>query len=229
MKKILVVFFSIAAFNFLNAQSQTVLKTQDDSVSYSIGQNIGSNLKDPSMKINFEILIQGMKDASSGAASLMTPEQMQSVMMGFNQRMMAKRNEEMNAVKEQNKKAGNEFLEANKKKEGVKTLASGLQYKILVEGKGLSPTKDDKVKVHYRGTLMDGREFDSSYSRNEPAVFGVTQVIKGWTEALQLMKAGSKWMLYIPSELAYGDKGAGEMIGPGEILIFEVELLEIVK
>jgi FKBP-type peptidyl-prolyl cis-trans isomerase FklB len=229
MKKIIIVLIGLFFVNHLNAQTKNLLKTQEDSVSYSIGQNIGTNLKDPNMKINFDLLIKGVKDASTNAKSLLTEEEMQKVMMGFNQRLMAKKSEEMNAAKEKNKKAGIEFLEANKKNESVKVLESGLQYKVLVEGEGPSPTKDDKVKVHYRGTLIDGKEFDSSYSRNEPAVFGVSQVIKGWTEALQLMKAGSKWMLYIPSDLAYGDNGAGDVIGPGSVLIFEVELIEVVN
>ncbi|MBM4170479.1 MAG: FKBP-type peptidyl-prolyl cis-trans isomerase [Ignavibacteria bacterium] len=229
MKKIVIILIGLFVVSLTNAQTKNVLKTQEDSVSYCIGQNIGTNLKDPNMKINFDLLIKGVKDASTNAKSILTEEVMQKVMMEFNQRLMAKRSEEMNAAKEKNKKAGIEFLEANKKKEGVKVLESGLQYIVLVEGQGPSPTKDDKVKVHYRGTLIDGKEFDSSYSRNEPAVFGVSQVIKGWTEALQLMKAGSKWMLYIPSELAYGDSGAGDVIGPGSVLIFEVELIEIVN
>ena len=122
---------------------------------------------------------------------------------------------------------GEAFLTENAKKEGVKTLPSGLQYRVLKEGDGKHPTKADQVVVHYRGTLIDGREFDSSYKRGEPAKFGVTQVIKGWTEALQLMKEGSKWMLYIPWQLAYGDKGSGKLIGPNETLVFEVELIAV--
>jgi FKBP-type peptidyl-prolyl cis-trans isomerase FklB len=122
---------------------------------------------------------------------------------------------------------GEAFLIENAKKEGVKTLPSGLQYRVLKEGDGKHPTKAEHVVVHYRGTLIDGREFDSSYKRGEPAKFGVTQVIKGWTEALQLMREGSKWMLYIPWQLAYGDKGSGKLIGPNETLVFEVELIGV--
>lgn len=223
----------VMAFSFSIAQKKEqpkkfVLKTADDSVSYSIGQNIGRNLKDPNMKINFEAMTQGMKDQWAGS-SILSDDQMQIILMAFNQRLMAKRNEEANAIKDKNTKAGQEFLEANKKNEGVVALASGLQYKVLTAGTGPSPVDSNVVKVHYKGTLIDGREFDSSYGRGEPAEFPVDKVIKGWTEALKLMHVGDKWMLYIPSELAYGENGAGQMIEPNALLIFEVELLEIVK
>lgn len=140
---------------------------------------------------------------------------------------MAKQNEQLKAVKEKNKAEGLAFLEQNKKKEGVVTLPNGLQYKVISSGNGPSPKATDTVKVHYKGTLIDGREFDSSYRRGEPAVFPLNKVIKGWTEGLQLMKVGDKWTLYIPSELGYGENGAGEMIGPNSTLIFDVELLGI--
>lgn len=219
--------FLFASLNFAQTQI-TDLKTLEDSISYSIGQNVGKNLKDPDLKVNFEILAKAMKDAAEGR-SLLSSESMDKCLMELNNRITTKRTAEMNAVKEKNKMIGDEFLAKNKTAEGVITLPSGLQYKILTTGNGAQPTSNDKVKVHYKGTLIDGREFDSSYKRNEPAVFGVTQVIKGWTEALQLMHVGDKWMLYIPSELAYGDRAAGELIQPGSTLIFEVELLEIVK
>jgi FKBP-type peptidyl-prolyl cis-trans isomerase FklB len=206
----------------------TILKTVDDSVSYAIGQNIGNNLKDPAMNINQEILISALKDAFVGT-SLLTIDQMKSVLNDFNNRLMAKKSQDAKVLAEKNKKAEDEFLEANKKKEGVVTTASGLQYKILVKGTGASPKDTSTVKVHYRGTLLNGKEFDSSYKRNEPAEFPVNQVIKGWTEALQLMHVGDKWELFIPSNLAYGDQGAGNIIEPGSTLIFEVELLDIVK
>lgn len=220
--------FLFASIGFAQTQSSTDLKTIEDSISYSIGQNVGKNLKDPELKINFTILAQAMKDAVEGK-SFLNDEQMEKCLMTLNTKITAKRNAEMNAVKEKNKKIGDEFLAKNKIAEGVITLPSGLQYKVITTGNGAQPTSNDKVKVHYKGTLIDGREFDSSYKRNEPAVFGVTQVIKGWTEALQLMHVGDKWMLYIPSDLAYGDRGASELIQPGSTLIFEVELLEIVK
>lgn len=219
--------FLFASLNFAQTQI-TDLKTLEDSISYSIGQNVGRNLKDPDLKVNFEILAKAMKDAAEGR-SLLSSESMDKCLMELNNRITTKRTAEMNAVKEKNKMIGDEFLAKNKTAEGVVTLPSGLQYKIITTGNGAQPTSNDKVKVHYKGTLIDGREFDSSYKRNGPAVFGVTQVIKGWTEALQLMHVGDKWMLYIPSELAYGDRAAGELIQPGSTLIFEVELLEIVK
>lgn len=233
----------IIAVGIVNAQDKTqtekpaaaakpasvILKTIEDSISYAIGQNIGTNLKDPSMNINFDVLTAGLKDARGGS-SLMTMDQMKSVMNEFNKRMIAKRTADMKVAAERNKKIGEEFLAENKKKEGVVTTPSGLQYKVLVKGSGDSPTDSSTVKVNYRGTLIDGKEFDSSYKRGEPAEFPVTGVIKGWTEALKMMHVGDKWELYIPSDLAYGEQGAGGgMIEPNAVLIFEVELLDIVK
>mgnify|MGYP000214368855 FL=1 len=232
MKFVKIFFLMIFLLGTINAQkkqSTITLKTLEDSISYSIGQNIGMNLKEPYMKINFDILVKGMQDAISGAAKLLTEEQMQNVMMIFNQRVMEKREADAKAQSAVAKEKGKKFLEENAKKEGVVVLPSGLQYKVLVKGDGPSPKPEDKVSVHYTGTLIDGTKFDSSYDRNTPAVFGVTQVIKGWTEALQLMHVGDKWQLFIPSDLAYGDNGAGGVIGPGEVLIFEVELLSIIK
>lgn len=232
MKMLKIFSIIILAFTVAFAQnkkeSKLELKTQDDSISYSIGQSIGKNLKDADLHINFDILYQGMKDQVSGS-SLLTDQQIQNVMVAFNQKLIAKRNAQANALKEKNKKAAEAFLEENKKKEGVVTLPSGLQYKVLVKGNGPSPKDTSVVKVHYIGTLIDGREFDNSYKRGEPAEFPLNQVIKGWTEALQLMHVGDKWMLYIPPELAYGENGAGNTIEPNSVLIFEVELLDIVN
>lgn len=207
-------------------KSAVSLTTQDDSISYSIGQSISHNLKEPIMNINFSALVEGIQDAVAGQ-SKMTDEQMKRVMDVFNMRLLAQRKAAMEKVKDKNKKEGDEFLAENKKKEGVVTLPDGLQYKILVSGTGPSPKATDKVKVNYKGTLIDGKVFDSSYERNQPAEFPLNQVIKGWTEALQLMHVGDKWELYVPSELGYGENGAGNMIGPNSVLIFEVELLEI--
>lgn len=216
------------------------LKVFEDSVSYSIGQNIGTNLKDPTMKINFPAVIAGMQDAMAGKSSL-TPEQMQKCMALFNEKMMAVRNAQMekeNEAKkatlapeiEKNTKEGNAYLAANKAKEGVITTASGLQYKIITKGTGtVSPTETSTVKVHYRGTFIDGKEFDSSYKRNQPAEFPLNQVIKGWTEGVQLMHVGDKYEFVIPFELAYGEMGREGGIPPASVLVFEVELLEIVK
>ncbi|NMB80777.1 MAG: FKBP-type peptidyl-prolyl cis-trans isomerase [Ignavibacteria bacterium] len=229
VKILLVMILLFATVNAQKKQSTVTLKTLEDSISYSIGHNIGVNLKEPYMKINFDMLAQGMKDAISNSKILLTEEQMQNVMMIFNQRVMEKRDAEAQAQSTKAKEKGKQFLDENAKKEGVVVLPSGLQYKVLVKGDGPSPKPEDKVSVHYTGTLIDGTKFDSSYDRNAPAVFGVTQVIKGWTEALQLMHVGDKWQLFIPSDLAYGETGAGGVIGPGEVLIFEVELLSIIK
>jgi len=238
MKLVKLFLFILVATSIISAQEKNqtteqtpatvILKTVDDSVSYAIGQNIGNNLKDPAMNINFEVMMASMKDAFSGS-SLLSMDDMKAVLTSFNKRLMEKKNADAKAVGEKNKKVGEEFLAANKKKEGVITTASGLQYKVLTKGTGASPKDTSTVKVNYRGTLIDGREFDSSFKRNQPAEFPVNQVIKGWTEALQLMHVGDKYELYIPSTLGYGDQGAGQMIESGSTLIFEVELLDIVK
>ncbi len=172
--------------------------------------------------------MQGMKDNQSEQPK-MTAEEIKATMTAFQEIMRQKQMEAMGKQAEGNKIKGKAFLEANKTKEGVKITASGLQYKVIKEGDGPTPKPEDKVKCHYKGTLIDGTVFDSSYQRNQPAVFPVKGVIKGWTEALQLMKVGAKYMLYISSDLGYGDRGAGKAIGPGATLIFEVELLSIEK
>ena len=204
------------------------LKTFEDSVSYCIGHNIGRNLKDPNVNINLDILTEGMRDMFNGK-SVLKDDEMQRVLVEFNKQMTAKQTAMKNEMGAKNLQAANEFLEANKKKKGVVTLPDGLQYKVLKSGNGPSPADTNTVKVHYRGTLLDGTEFDSSYKRGEPAQFKLNQVIKGWTEALQKMHVGDKWELYIPPSLGYGPNGAGQMIQPNSALIFEVELLDIVK
>jgi FKBP-type peptidyl-prolyl cis-trans isomerase FklB len=203
------------------------LKTEKEKVSYIIGVNIGRNLKTQSVDVDPDMVSKGMKDVASSGKLLMTDEEMKATMTAFQQEMMKKRQEELEKVGGKNKAEGEAFLAANKKKPGVITLPSGLQYKVITKGKGKSPKATDKVTVNYRGTLIDGTEFDSSYKRGEPASFPVNGVIKGWTEALQLMKEGSKWELFIPPDLAYGEKGAGNVIGPNATLIFEVELLSV--
>lgn len=210
-----------------NTQSKVELKTTQDSVSYAIGTNIGTNLKQQKVDVNVAVLAAGIRHVVDSTQLMLTEEQAQAVMMAFQQRMMAKQQEEASAAGEKNRIDGEAFLAANKNKEGVKVTASGLQYKVLKMGAGPKPKADQTVTVHYRGTLIDGTEFDSSYKRGEPATFGVGQVIGGWTEALQLMPEGSKWELYIPSNLAYGDRGAGPTIQAGATLIFEVELLSV--
>jgi FKBP-type peptidyl-prolyl cis-trans isomerase FklB len=212
------------------------LQTEDDRVSYSIGFSMGSSFKKDELKVNLEMFQQGVRDSYTGGEQMLSEEEIQKTMMAFQQKMRAKKQEEYTKKMEErkiqgeaNKGKGKEFLEANKTKEGVVTLESGLQYKILEKGTGGSPKPTDTVKCHYKGTTIDGKEFDSSYERGEPATFGLNRVIKGWTEGLQLMKEGGKWQFFVPSELAYGERGAGQNIGPNEVLVFEVELLAIEK
>lgn len=213
----------------VNAGENLVLKDQKDKVSYSIGMNIGNNLKKQSIDVNPDVLAQGIKDALSGSKALMTEQEVNETIMAFQKEMSAKQIERLKELGEKNKKEGEAFLAENKKKEGIITLPSGLQYKVINEGTGETPELTDVVTVNYRGTLIDGTEFDSSYRRGQPATFPVNAVIAGWAEALQLMKVGSKWQLFIPSDLAYGEHGAGRDIGPNATLIFDVELLSIKK
>lgn len=198
------------------------VKDVRDRFSYAMGLNFGLNLRQSKLDLNHDALMTGFKDGIAGQAR-MTPEEMQKVAMEFQEQVAA------NLAKggEKNLAEGQAFLEKNKSAEGVKVTESGLQYKVLREGTGKSPTPADGVRVHYRGTLIDGTEFDSSYARNQPAEFGVGQVIAGWTEALQLMKEGSKFQFFIPANLAYGERGSPPTIGPNSVLIFEVELLEV--
>jgi len=212
------------------------LKTEDDKVSYSIGYSMGSSFKKDALPMNLEVFEKGIKDGFAGGEQILNEEQINETMKTFQQKMRAQKQAETMARMEERKKAGEankekgqKFLEENKTKEGVVTLESGLQYKILKEGTGASPTATNTVKCHYKGTTIDGKEFDSSYKRGEPATFALDKVIKGWTEGLQLMKEGGQWQFFVPAELAYGARGAGEEIGPNEVLIFEVELLGIEK
>ncbi|HBA53649.1 FKBP-type peptidyl-prolyl cis-trans isomerase [Syntrophorhabdus aromaticivorans] len=203
------------------------LKTQKDKASYTIGVNLGKGLRHQAVDIDTSLMMKGLNDSLSGGKTLLTDQEMRDVMVTFQKDMAAKLAERRKVLGEKNKKEGEAFLAENKKKPGVKTLSSGLQYKVLKEGKGKTPTATDTVVTHYRGTLIDGTEFDSSFQRKEPAAFAVRSVIKGWTEALQLMREGAKWQLFVPSDLAYGDRGAGPLIGPNATLIFEVELISV--
>ena len=206
------------------------LTSTQDSVSYSIGLFMAQNLKQQGIKeINNALLMRGLEDALNDQKTQLTQAQAGQVMQSFMQKQMAVRTAEATKVSAENKKAGAAFLTENKAKSGVVTTGSGLQYSIEKAGTGAKPTTSDRVKVHYTGKLLDGTVFDSSVERGEPATFGVNEVIKGWTEALQLMPVGSKWKVYIPSDLAYGDRGAGPDIKPGSTLVFDVELLDIVK
>jgi FKBP-type peptidyl-prolyl cis-trans isomerase FklB len=209
------------------SQGKTELKTQKDSVSYAIGLDIGKRLKQQSVEIDAALVARGIKDADSDSTRLLSEVQAESVVNAFQQQMAAKLDSARKALGKKNKVDGVAFLTENKKKEGVIVLPDGLQYKVLKEGNGKKPKAEETVTVNYRGSLIDGTEFDSSIKRGEPSTFRVNGVIKGWTEALQLMPVGSKWQLFIPSELAYGERGAGEVIPPNSTLIFEVELLSI--
>jgi FKBP-type peptidyl-prolyl cis-trans isomerase FklB len=209
------------------ADQPIALKDQRDKASYSIGVNIGSGMKANSLDLNTEALMTGLKDGISGAKPQLTDKEREETLTAFEQDLQKKETERLKQVAEKNKKEGVEFLAANKAKEGVKTLPSGLQYKVLAEGSGAQPKSTDQITVNYRGTLLDGTEFDSSYKRGEPATLSLNGVIKAWTEALPLMKTGAKWRLFVPADLAYGEQGAGRAIGPNSTLIFEVELLGI--
>ncbi len=223
VKLIVILGILLILAGLVNAQEKPVLKDQKDKVSYILGTDIGNNLKKQSISVNPKILAKGIEDALAGAKPLLTDKEIQETMMAFQKEVMAKQAE----VAKKNKTEGEAFLAENKKKEGVKTTASGLQYKVIKPGKGKKPKSSDSVTVNYRGTLIDGTEFDSSYKRGQPATFQVSGVIPGWTEALQLMEEGAKWQLFIPSNLAYGERGAGGVIGPNATLIFEVELISI--
>ena len=216
----------LAASPVLAAEKKE-LKTQKEKLSYALGMNMGNSLKINAIEVDEETLLKGIKDTLNNGKMLMTEQEAKDTIMALQKELQSKQQEHAKAAAEKNKKDGEAFLAANKGKEGVKTLPSGLQYQVITEGKGKSPKADDTVTVQYRGTLIDGTEFDSSYKRGQPATFPVGGVIKGWTEALQLMKEGSKWQLFIPSNLAYGENGAGATIGPNAVLIFEVELVSI--
>ena len=234
MKKISVLVATVivamsASFTSCDSHKSASLKTAVDSASYAIGINTGANYRTnlktlPGGEANIDDLIAGFIQAIKGdsAAMKMTPETAQQYLQTYFVEASAKE-------AAQNKEAGEKFLAENKTKEGVITTESGLQYKVEKEGTGEKPTAADRVKVHYTGTLLDGPKFDSSVDRGEPAEFGVSQVIRGWTEGLQIMPAGSKYIFWIPSDLAYGERGAGQDIKPNSVLKFEVELLEVIK
>jgi FKBP-type peptidyl-prolyl cis-trans isomerase FklB len=228
MKKLIVVALVLSLFaGGAMAQKKRTPKTKKEKVSYSIGVNIGKNMKAQGIDLDQGLLAQGIKDGINNSKTEMTDKDMEAVMTAFQQEMMGKMQAKQKVDGEKNAKEGEAFLAANKKKEDIITLPSGLQYKILKSGDGPKPTKEQTVKCNYRGTLIDGTEFDSSYKRGEPTEFPVGQVIKGWTEALQLMPVGSKWQLFIPGDLAYGSNGAGQTIGPNATLIFDIELISI--
>jgi len=218
----------IGAAAAAKTQAPLTLKTQKDKASYAIGMNIGKNLKRDSVEVDPAVLYRALKDAYTGSKLLLTDEEAKTALTTLQAEVRGKEEAKTKAAAVENKKTGEAFLAANKTKEGVVTLPSGMQYKIIKEGNGPKPTAEDTVLCNYRGTLVDNTEFDSSYKRGEPLKIPVGGVIKGWTEAIQLMPAGSKWQLFIPSDLAYGERGApGSPIGPNSTLVFEVELISI--
>jgi FKBP-type peptidyl-prolyl cis-trans isomerase FklB len=225
--KYLTPFAAIALVAPVLAGQPTVLKDQRDKASYSIGVNIGNGMKANSLDLNTEALMAGLQDGISGAKPQLSDKEREDTLMAFEQDLQKKETERLKQLAEKNKKEGAEFLAANKAKEGVKTLPSGLQYKVLTEGNGPQPKPTDQITVNYRGTLLDGTEFDSSYKRGQPVTLPVNGVIKAWSEALPMMKTGAKWQLFVPADLAYGEQGAGRVIGPDSTLIFEVELVSI--
>src|SRR5213079_1180411 len=223
MKRLILIFAAGSlALPLFGQEKSPQLKDQKDKVSYSIGLNIGFNLNRQNVQINPDVLSAGIKDAIAGKPQL-TTDQVKEVMATCEKDMEQKQK----AAGEKNASEGTKFLEENKKKDGVKTTGSGLQYKALKQGTGAQPKESDTVTVNYRGTLINGTEFDSSYKRGQPATFPLSGVIKGWTEGLQLMKVGSKYQLFVPPNLGYGDRAVGPDISPNSTLIFEVELLDI--
>jgi FKBP-type peptidyl-prolyl cis-trans isomerase len=210
----------------VRAADDSPFKTPKEKNSYMLGMNLGKQLKQNDVEVDYDVYMRGLKDAMTDKA-LLNEEQFRAALMAFQQDLREKSMAKRKVESDKARKAGEDFLAENKKKEGVVTTPSGLQYKVETKGTGKIPTTADTVVCHYRGTLTDGTEFDSSYKRGMPAEFPVTGVIKGWTEALQLMPTGSKWKLFIPSDLAYGENGSPPKIPGGAALIFDIELVEI--
>ena len=205
------------------------VKTFEQKISYVFGREIGQSFRETPTKIDLDLFMLGIQDAMNQRPSLISSEEEEKTKEEFSAKMQEEQSKRLAAAADKNQKEEEAFLDKNKSQQGVVTTPSGLQYEVLQEGTGAAIQESDREKVHYRGTLIDGTEFDSSYSRNQPAVFDVSGVIPGWTEGLQLMKIGGKYRLWIPSKLAYGARGAGKVIGPNTLLIFEVEPLEVVK
>lgn len=219
MRKLLLA-IAVASLASFSAHAESELKTEQDKVSYGLGMMIGDRVLSNYGEVNYDLLLAGMKAQKAGEETLITIEEAQAVLQEQQQREAAAKAAEAQM-------AGDAYLKENAAKDGVTVTDTGLQYEVITQGEGPKPTLEDTVSVHYVGTLIDGREFDSSIARGEPASFPLKGVIPGWTEALQLMNVGSKHRLVIPSDLAYGERGAGQLIGPGATLVFEVELLEI--
>jgi FKBP-type peptidyl-prolyl cis-trans isomerase FklB len=216
---------------FLASQSlaaeEPALKTQKEKLSYAIGMNIGTNMKQQGVEIDLEIMMKGLKDTLAGSKPRLSEQEIKDTLAAFQKEQKIKEEKMLKTMGDKNKKEGDAYLAQNKKKEGVKTLPSGLQYKVLKEGTGRKPKATDTVSVQYKGTFVDGTEFDSSYRRGKPTEFPVRGLIPAWTEALQLMPEGSKWLIVVPPLIGYGDKGSPPVIGPNATLVFEMELLAI--
>ena len=227
--KVRLIFVSVLVLfaSLVYAQENLVPKTQKEKISYIIGLDIGQTMKKQEMDVSPDLLAKGITDGISGAKPVLSDQEIRDLMTAFQKEVRAKQEELNKKLAEKNKKEGEAFLAENKNKEGVKTLPSGLQYKVIIPGSGRKPTATDTITTQYRGTLIDGTEFDSSYKRGAPAVFPINRVIRGWTEVLPLMEEGAKWQVFIPPHLAYGERGAGREIGPNATLIFEIELISI--
>lgn len=229
MKLVTAAVMGLALSTAMAATDATSLATDKDKLSYSIGADLGKNFKNQGIDVNPEAMAKGMQDAMSGAQLALTEQQMKDVLNKFQKDLMAKRTAEFNKKADENKVKGEAFLTENKNKPGVVVLPSGLQYKVINSGNGVKPGKSDTVTVEYTGRLIDGTVFDSTEKTGKPATFQVSQVIPGWTEALQLMPAGSTWEIYVPSGLAYGPRSVGGPIGPNETLIFKIHLISVKK
>ena len=229
MKMVAVAVLGLAMSTAMAANDATPLSTDKDKLSYSIGADLGKNFKAQGIDINPEALSKGIQDGMLGTQLILTEQQMKDVLNKFQKDLMAKRSSEFNKKSDENKSKGESFLTANKTKPGVVVLPSGLQYKVVDAGTGAKPGKSDNVTVEYTGHLIDGTVFDSTEKTGKPATFQVSQVIPGWTEALQLMPAGATWEIYVPSALAYGARSVGGPIGPNETLIFKIHLISVKK
>lgn len=231
-KNLLIAVLILPFFLFSGCKEQketklTELKTPAEKLGYALGSDIGQSFKKNEMDIDTKAFYQGFEDGVSEAKLLLTPEEIREIQQAAIAEMKNKMAQKQKEIAEKNKKEGEAFLAENAKKEGVTTTASGLQYEVITEGTGAIPVATDRVQVNYSGKLIDGTEFDSSYKRGKPSTFAVKGVIPGWTEALQLMKTGSKWRIFVPSTLAYKERGAGKTIGPNSTLIFEIEVVSI--
>ena len=229
MKLVTAAVMGLAMSTAMAATDATSLATDKDKLSYSIGADLGKNFKTQGIEINPDALAKGMQDGMTGTQLILTEQQMKDVLNKFQKDLMAKRSADFNKKSDENKSKGEAFLSDNKAKTGVVVLPSGLQYKIIDAGTGAKPGKTDTVTVEYTGHLIDGTVFDSTEKTGKPATFQVSQVIPGWTEALQLMPAGSTWEIYVPSGLAYGPRSVGGPIGPNETLIFKIHLISVKK